>query len=165
MLSPRLRLGLGHMAWREYHWEIRLHYMPYCAENPSGWWIIYALFVISQLRITKEFCVPHFWNCITCVLPQNFDMRYCNTSYVMTYGLLWLHKGYNGVSNHQPHDCLLNRLFGRRSKKTSKLCVTGLCAGNSPGTGELPAQRASNAENSSIWWSWSGSLTHDIVAR
>ena len=36
--------------------------------------------------------------------------------------------------------------------KTSKLCVTGLCAGNSPGTGEFPAQMASNAENVSIWW-------------
>ena len=42
--------------------------------------------------------------------------------------------------------CLLNRLFRRRSKKTSKLRVTGLCAGNSPGTGEFPAQMASNAE-------------------
>ena len=40
----------------------------------------------------------------------------------------------------------------RRSKKTSKLRVTGLCVGNSPGTGEFPAQRASNAENVSIWW-------------
>ena len=39
----------------------------------------------------------------------------------------------------------------RRSKKTSKLRVTGLCGGNSPGTGEFPAQRASNAENVSIW--------------
>ena len=37
-------------------------------------------------------------------------------------------------------------------KKTSKLRVTGLCAGNSPGTGEFPAQRASNDENVSIWW-------------
>ena len=37
-----------------------------------------------------------------------------------------------GVSNHQPHGCLLNRLFRRRSKKTSKLRVTGLCVGNSP---------------------------------
>ena len=26
------------------------------------------------------------------------------------------------------------------------------CAGNSPVTGEIPAQRASNAENVSIWW-------------
>ena len=54
------------------------------------------------------------------------------------------------VSNHQPHDCLLKRLFRRRSKKTSKLRVTGLCVGNSPVTGEFPAQRASNAENVSI---------------
>ena len=41
----------------------------------------------------------------------------------------------------------LNRLFRRRSKKTSKLRVTGLCAGNSPVTGEFPAQMASNEEN------------------
>ena len=39
-----------------------------------------------------------------------------------------------------------------RSKKTSKLCVTGLCEGNSPMTGEFLAQRASNVENVSIWW-------------
>ena len=43
-------------------------------------------------------------------------------------------------------------LFRRRSKKTSKLRVTGLCAGNSPVTGEFPAQMVSNAENDSIWW-------------
>ena len=66
--------------------------------------------------------------------------------------LQWRHNGRGSVSNHQPHDCLLNRLFRRRSKKTSKLRVTGLCAGNSPGTGEFPAQMASNAENVSIWW-------------
>ena len=55
--------------------------------------------------------------------------------------LQWRHNGPDGVSNHQPHDCLLKRLFGRRSKKTSKLRVTGLCAGNSPITGEFPPQR------------------------
>ena len=37
-------------------------------------------------------------------------------------------------------------------RKYQKLCVTGLCAGNSPKTGEFPAQMASNAENVSIWW-------------
>ena len=46
----------------------------------------------------------------------------------------------------------LNCLFRHRSKKRSKLRVTGLCAGNSPVTGEFPAQMASNAENVSIWW-------------
>ena len=51
--------------------------------------------------------------------------------------LQWRHNGRDSVSNHQSHDCLLNRLFRRRSKKTSKLRVTGLCAGNSLGTGEL----------------------------
>ena len=46
--------------------------------------------------------------------------------------LLWRHSGRDGVSNHQPRDCLLNRWFGRRSKKTSKFRVTGHCVGNSP---------------------------------
>ena len=66
--------------------------------------------------------------------------------------LRWRHNGHDGVSNHQPHHCLLNRLFGCTSKKTSKLCVTGLCAGNSPGTGDFSAQMANNTENVSIWW-------------
>ena len=66
--------------------------------------------------------------------------------------LQWRHNGRDGVSSHQSHDCLLNRLFRRRSKKISKLRVTDLCAGNSPVTGEFPAQMASKAENVSIWW-------------
>ena len=66
--------------------------------------------------------------------------------------LRWRHNGRDSVSNHQPLDCLLNRLFRRRSKTTSKRRVTGLCVGNSPGTGEFTAQMASNAENISIWW-------------
>ena len=74
------------------------------------------------------------------------------------YTLHWRHNGSDSVSNHQLHDCFLNRLFRRRSKKTSKLHVTGLCAGNSPETGEFPAQMASNAENVSIWWRHHGFL-------
>ena len=66
--------------------------------------------------------------------------------------LQWHHNGRDGVSKHQIHDCLLSRLFRRRSKKISKLRVTGLCAGNSPMTDEFPTQRASNAENVSIRW-------------
>ena len=66
--------------------------------------------------------------------------------------LQWRNNGRDGVSIHQPCDCLFNRLFGRRSKKTSKIRVTGLCVGNAPVTGEFPAQKASNAENVSIWW-------------
>ena len=64
----------------------------------------------------------------------------------------WRHNRRDGVPNHQPHDCLLNCLFRRISKRTSKLRVNGLCAGNSLVTGEFPAQMASNAEDVSIWW-------------
>ena len=66
--------------------------------------------------------------------------------------LHWRHNDHDCVSNHQPHGCLLNLLFRRRSKKTSKLRVTGICEGNSPVTDEFLAQRASDAENVSIWW-------------
>ena len=66
--------------------------------------------------------------------------------------LRWCHNEHGGVSNHLLHNCVLNCLFGRRSKETSKLRVTGLCVGNSPVTGEFPTQRASSAENISIWW-------------
>ena len=75
----------------------------------------------------------------------DFTARICGT-------LQWRHNERDGVSDHQPHDCLLNRLFRRRSKKTSKLRVTGLSAGNSPVTVEFPAQMASNGDNVSIWW-------------
>ena len=65
--------------------------------------------------------------------------------------LQWRHNGCDSVSNHQPHDCLFNCLIRRRSKKTSKLRVTGLCAGNSSRNGKFPAQMTSDSENVSIW--------------
>ena len=67
-------------------------------------------------------------------------------SMLMVTSLLWRHVGCDGVSYHQPHDCLPSPLFRRISKETSKLRVTGLCAGISPVTGEFPAQMASNAD-------------------
>ena len=72
--------------------------------------------------------------------------------YITMFTLHWRHDECDGVSNHQPHDCLLKCLFRGRSKKTSKLRVTGLCAGNSLATSEFPARKASNVENVSIWW-------------
>ena len=77
---------------------------------------------------------------------------------IVKLSLKWCHNGCDGISNHQPHDCLLNRLFRRRSKKTSKPCITGLCAGNSLVTGEFLAERAKNAENVSIWWCHCGTV-------
>ena len=76
----------------------------------------------------------------------------CKNNIIPVDPLQWRHIERDGVSNHQSMDCLLNSLFKRRSKKTSKLRVTGLCKGNSSVTGEFPSHRASNAKNISIWW-------------
>ena len=83
--------------------------------------------------------------------PDSFDIILW-TIHISQSNITWRHNGCYSVSNHQPHGSLLNRLFKHRSKKTSKLHVTGLCLGNSPRTGEFPAQMASNAENVSNWW-------------
>ena len=79
----------------------------------------------------------HFWETFTshwllcdCIERKRDDAWLLISIYI--YTLQWRHNGCDSVSNHQPHDCLLNRLFRRRSQKTSKLRVTGLCAGNSP---------------------------------
>ena len=55
-------------------------------------------------------------------------------------------------------------------KKTSTLRVTGLCAGNSPVTGEFPAQMASNTETVSIWrrhheWWWNEWYNQRVLDR
>ena len=93
---------------------------------------------------------------LICRIHQWSGLRYLpiykNIPSKSHYSLQWRHNGRDSVSNHQPQDCWLNRLFRRRSKKTSKLRVTGLCAGNSPWTAEFPAQMASDSENVSIWW-------------
>ena len=55
-----------------------------------------------------------------CVLEpyQPCPGRLCHSS------LQWRHNGCDGISDHRHLGCLLNRLFRRESKKTSKLCIT-----------------------------------------
>ena len=90
------------------------------------------------------------------MLTKSITSYWATVRYFMTpttdYTVQWRHYGRDSVSNHQPQDYLLNRLFRRTSKKTSKFRVTGLYVGDSPVTGEFPAQMASNAQNVSIWW-------------
>ena len=96
----------------------------------------------SSLKLGKELKV---WKVISI---------YLSCMHPLTLSLQWRLNKRRDVSNHQPHDCLLNRLFRRRLRKTWKLRVTGLCAGNSTVIDEFPAQRASGAENVSIWCAW-----------
>ena len=67
----------------------------------------------------------------------------------------------NDVSDHGRLDCL----FRRRSTKTSELCVTGLCDGNSSVTGEFPAQMASNGFHlmTSSWFMVNDNKTESLI--
>ena len=91
------------------------------------------------------------WTYIRLQVSNQWSSSY-TPIYKSTIPCQWRHNECGGVSYHWRLDCLLNRLFKRRSKKTSKGSVTGRCKGNSPVTGEFPTQRASNAEIISIWW-------------
>ena len=103
------------------------------------------------------------WICLmsTCALSwfqKHGPSNVMSTLWHMGCTLLWCHNGSDGITNHQPHDCLLNCLFRHRSNKTSKLHVTGFCVGNSLETGEFPTQMASNAKNISISWCYHGGI-------
>ena len=118
----------------------------YCIDLKLGFvtlTLIYAT-VLMASRLSRNSCTP-------CPYYTILAVHY--VSYIRVLIILqWRHDECDGVSNHKRLDCLLNGLFRRRSQKTSKLRVTGLSEGNSPVTGEFPAQRASHAENVSIWW-------------
>ena len=96
---------------------------------------------IGQRSYKKQFNIPD---------EKPMRLRYNEIILFLTaptfHTLQWRHNGRDGVSNHRRLDCLLNRLFGCKSKKTLKVRVHGLCEGNSPVTGEFPAQRANNAK-------------------
>ena len=77
--------------------------------------------------------------------------------------LHWRHNEPDGVSNHQPRDCLLNCLFRFRSKKTSKLRVTGLCAENSLPVNS-PHKRPVMLKNVFIWLRHHGTF-HEVYSQ
>ena len=68
-----------------------------------------------------------------CSLYDSWNVRRSAGRVPVPFTLQWRHNDHDDVSNHQPHGCLRNRLFRRRSKKTSKFRVTGFCVMNSPG--------------------------------
>ena len=114
------------------------NHIPY-----SLWVVITHPFLIHIANVTS---LDGLANCTGRPLTNVVPTHCCALS------LQWRHNEHDCVSNHQRLDGLLIHLFSCRSKKTSKLRVTGLCEGNSPETNEFPAQKVSNAENVSIWW-------------
>ena len=115
----------------------------------------------NDISSTRKDCLTFVWMTRYATVSQSgfrFILMRClfkglitSQSILMKVPLQWRHTEHNGVSNHHRLECLLNRLFRRRSMEISKLHVTGLYEGDSLVIGWFPAQRASNAENVSIW--------------
>ena len=109
----------------------------------SGHWLSCTGCWLYLLSINWLMCGTLFLHISTSLgCFSSMDYRYENTNWTGYLGppqymrctyytkdnpLQWRHNGRDSVSNRQPHDCLPNRLCRRRSKKTSKLRVTGLC--------------------------------------
>ena len=88
-----------------------------------------------SLAPSQFHCVNHtaFWE--GNLFHWNWSKKCPDPSAVLGYTvnvtLQWRHNGRDGVSNHQPRDCLLSRLFGHRSEKknqssASLACVRGI---------------------------------------
>ena len=92
-------------------------------------WAIDSWTVETRHFLYRRICFP------TSITPNVLVVFWCNWWHI---SLQWRQNDQDSVSNHQPHGCLLNRLYRRRSKETLKLRVTGLCVGNSPGPVNSP---------------------------
>ena len=101
-----LRMSLSTIS-TFYH---RRHVIQYLTNSLAiASWFIFNI-------VTLNTCTNQHRHLVTCL---EFHVPRISAS----ISLRWRHNGPNGVSNHQPGDCLLNRLFSRRSKKASKLRV------------------------------------------
>ena len=117
---------------RRLHWDgnVVLTKFRHCITGKRNlsldWWKNGPL-VDILIKSDKQISL-YFW------LTDQLTHAYCCGKDSSVKSILqWRHNERNGVSNHRRPDCLLNRLFRRRSKKTSKLSVTGLCWGEFPG--------------------------------
>ena len=119
-------------------YDVSMHYNNYFPCTCITWHISSS--IVEGIGMRLHMCVA--WP--SAIWRRNFGQF---PSATMIPTLQWRHNEHDGAWNHQRLGCLLNDLFRRRSKKASKLHVTGLCEGNSPVIGEFPTQRANNAEN------------------
>ena len=129
-------------------------YVRYCS-MPLKSFVTHAICINKRDRFITASCPRHWWcgliqtlwepysfggdwhviltSMIECqYVAKSIVMRCCKEENEPTWPLEWRHNGTDGLSKHLCLDCLLSRLFRRRSQKTSKLRVTGLCKGNLP---------------------------------
>ena len=124
------RQAIAKNQWRPYFWRIKASSvlnMVIWNERPTR--RDYFMIALWQKK-----CLTHYWPFVRWTTGHRWS------SLTKGQPLQWRHSGRDSVSNRQPYDCLLNGLFRRRSKKTSKPRVTGLWARwpvNSPHKGPV----------------------------
>ena len=134
-----ISLGLTHFDWHD-HPSMQLAY-----QSQLSWYrrISSPLSLITQSEhFHGSFTqTPNYWtedasfiSTFICISEMNFSRYWCicrSCAYRdrLRNTLHWRHNECDGVSNHWRLHCLLICWCMRKSKKTSKLCVTGLCGG------------------------------------
>ena len=97
-----------------------LWHVAYSSATPyMAWWI----FLTHNNTLLWTVCDTVQLVCVSKLYPnlrsRNTLWQFTGSSQKFCSPLLWRHNGRDGVSYHQPNDCLLNRSFRRRSKKAS----------------------------------------------
>ena len=111
-----------------------------CSRLAFCLFVYHVLFIIDlQISESHKLSVNYAIGLVSVFIPRFIWFDLIKFAQIFAFDfrpLQWRHNGRDGVLNHQPN-CLLNRLFRRSKKKTSKLRVTGLCAHEWPVTREM----------------------------
>ena len=118
---------------------------------PEGREVSHSVVVIDRFRRMRNISISSIVGVLCPISCCGVSQHICALSINAANTLQWRHHGHDGVSNHQPHDYLRNRYSGTDQRKHQSSASLAFVRGFHR-TGEFPAQRASNAENVSIWW-------------
>ena len=102
---------------------------------PKG---VFNILLVSNIQLCKQSIARSF---IWLNHPRYFHVT-----------LKWRHHECDYVLSHQPHDCLLNRLFKVQIKENIKTPRHWPLCGEFTGDRWIPSTEGSNAENVSISW-------------
>ena len=111
---------------KKYMRKLMTHVSIWYVKNPYRSLVMFNYTIQNIYRAAT----PKSWLLIGC--PEMTMGELHSTS------LQWRHNERDSVFKSPASRLFINRLFRRRSKKTPKLRVTGLCEENSLGTGEFP---------------------------
>ena len=118
--------------------------------HPKFWTIPGAVTGKNFVNMTFRFLRRLLWE--SDVSPRTWvTVKIIRNTYSLI-ALQWHHNEHDDVSNHQPHRCLLKRLFKAQIKENIKAPRHWPLWGEFTGGRWIPTQRASNAENVPIWW-------------